>query len=143
MSETARQVIEDAISMIWATGEGESIPSYDMLRAIRIFNNMMSSLESDNIDVDFTAITDQADTVTVVDGALLPIKKVLAWYLWPFYYSDPVPAQITAFKMAGVRELSRLGGTAQTSNFPNTLPVGSGNQKTYATGQTYFYTEDS
>ncbi len=127
MAETARQVIDKALRMIWRTGDEEPINAVDMDRGIEALNNLMDELEEEGVDLDYTTVTDQTDEVTVVDGALRSVKRVLSYDMWELYYKNsPQPITDRLYNKS-MDTLLNIGFEVDEAEYPDTCPVGTGN----------------
>ncbi len=128
MALSAEQVITGALQLIRATGDEEPVEAFDSQRGIDILNDLMAELETaDEIDLDYTTITTLTDEVTVVDGAYKGIKALLAVELWPYSYQKDPPGILVSKAVSGKKALLKIGFSVDEADFPNTLPVGSGN----------------
>ena len=142
MAETARQVVTKALRLIWRTGENEVIQQYDMDLAIEELNNFMDELEALGVDLDHTTVTDQTDTMTIADGSLGPTKRCLSYRLWELYYRDqPQPITMRMYEDA-YNKLLIAGQANAEADFPDSLPVGSGNEGDYIYTEHFFPQND-
>ncbi len=128
MSLSAKQVITGALQLIRATGDEEPVEAFDSQRGIDILNDLMAELEeADEIDLGYTTVTTLADEVTVDDGAYRGIKALLAYEIWPYSYQKDPPNVLASKAISGKNALLKIGFDIDESDFPRTLPVGSGN----------------
>ena len=126
MSETALTVITDSLQLLVALRDEASIPAAEAQVAIRFLNRMMASLESDGIDLNYTPIDSLDDTITVVDGAIEPIVYMLAVKLAP-EYKKTLGGEVLASAVHGRKTLLNIALTLTETEYPDTLPSGSGN----------------
>ena len=143
MAETARQVITKALRLIWKTGESEPVSSYDMGLGIEELNNFMDELEALGTDLDYTTVTSQADTLTLADGVLGATKRCLAYRMWELYYRDqPQPITREMYKRS-LNVLLIIGLADEEADYPDTLPIGSGNEGDYQNLDHFFPQNDA
>jgi hypothetical protein len=130
MAETAETVIKDALTEIVVLGGEAPLESNDAKGAIRYLNRMMATFDAEGIDLGFTEVTNLASPITVALGAVEGIVINLAARLWT-QYSDgsPVPVELV-LKARETKEAMRdIAVTFGATEFPNTLPIGSGHQE--------------
>jgi len=125
---TAREVIEDALRICFGTGDEEPIEPADSQRAIRVLNDMMAAFEeSEEIDLGYTVVTGLTDVLTTDAGATRGMKSMLGLELWPYYSRQDPPSLIAGRARSGKRDLLNLGLEIEDAEFPDSLPLGSGN----------------
>ena len=127
--EKAGDIIKDALGEITVLGAEAPVESVDAQAAIRYLNRMMAAYNSDGVDLGYTVITSFGDDVTIPDGAIEAIIPNLAVRLHAqFEGADPLSQDLLARAVAGKRTLLNIAVTINASEFPNTLPIGSGNE---------------
>lgn len=125
---TAGDVIKAALRKITLLGANADIEADDGQTGIEYLNDMMAELDVQEIDLGYTIVKSLADTVTVPAGAIGPIKSLLALKLWDEYAEGDVPQPtLAAFAESGMKILQLLTISTSASEFPATLPIGSGN----------------
>lgn len=144
MSETAAQVIRDALLEIGGIASESPLEQDEVSDAIRYMNNLMFELAANGINLGYTEVSTLADIVTVPLGALSGVKSNLAISLIPQY----APAKQVSIALAAkaenginaMRSLSifSIGPTA----YPDTLSIGSGNEDGFAGCSNHFYSGD-
>jgi hypothetical protein len=128
MAETAREIIYDALRFILVTGDEEPVQAVDLNRGIRLLNRMMAAFEAEGIDLSYVAVTAGTDEVDVDDGAYEGIIANLALRMWPYYYKGD-PNQIVVLHAAkGKKDLYMIAVEVEEMDFPDSLPIGSGNE---------------
>ena len=133
MAETARQVISDALRMIFVTGDEEPIQAVDMQRGIRTLNRMMAAFESEGVDLASMSISEPTDEIDIDAGAFRGVISCLAYELYPYMYAKDAPMTLLQVRNSGKEDLIRIATVLEDMDFPDTLPVGSGNS-----GATFF-----
>ena len=142
MSETAREIIYDALRMIFVTGDEERVEPSDATRGLRTLNRMMAAFESEGIDLGYVAVDALTDDVDIDAGAYEGVIVNLALRLWPYFYKTDPSSMIVANAMKGKKDLVRISvaATVEAAEFPDTLPLGSGNEGWDGSGSTTFFT---
>jgi len=87
----------------------------------------MLALDAEGVALGFTQVADLGDEVTVPDGALRGIIANMAIEVAPDY-NGQITAGLQVAAAEGMVAMRRLGQYIQTSKYPSTLPVGSGNE---------------
>jgi hypothetical protein len=145
MAENAGDIIKDSLIEITALGAEAPVEPTDAQGAIRYLNRMMASLDARGIDLGYTEINNFADTVTVPDGANEGIVFLLATRLWNQYSGgNPIPDTLVAAAVSGIKAMRAIAVTVGATEYPDTLPIGSGNEgdATYITSHFYADLQD-
>lgn len=137
MSETAGDIIKDSLSEITVYGAEASIEAVDAQLAIRYLNRMMAAFDADGIDLGYTEVTNLNSPITVPAGANHGMVSQLAIMLWANFSEDPIPPDLIARGVSGKNTMRNLAVTIGASEYPDTLPIGSGNEGDYATDHFY------
>lgn len=140
--ETAGDIVKDALSEITAYGAEASIEAVDSQLAIRYMNRMMAAFSVDGIDLGYTNVDSLGDDITVADGAIEGIVAQLAVRLWDQFNEDamPVPPTLLARANSAKETMRGIAVNIGASEFPNTLPIGSGNEGT-TLNDNHFYSD--
>lgn len=127
--ETAGDIIKDSLTEITVLGAEAPVEPSDAQSAIRYLNRMMAALDADGIDLGYTEVDSFADNITIPAGANEGIVSLLALKMWP-QYSDgsPPDAVLVASVKDGLKTLRNLTVTIGATEYPSTLPIGSGNE---------------
>lgn len=127
--EKAGDIIKDALTEITVLGAEAPVEPTDAQGAIRYLNRMMAAFDADGIDLGYTAVDSFGDDVTIPAGAYDAVIPQLSVRLWDQYADgQPVPSTLLARAISGKNTLRNLTVTIGASEFPNTLPIGSGNE---------------
>ena len=140
MAETAGDLIKDALSEITVLGAEAPVEATDAQTGIRYMNRMMAAFDADGIDLGYTEVSDFADIVTVAAGAIQGVVTNLASLLWTQYSNgEMVPASLAIRAKNDRDTLLNIAFTIGQTEYPSTLPIGSGNEgdSTYVTNHFY------
>lgn len=123
---TAKEVIYDALEEIRFKGAEDPIQKYEAESARRYLNDMMTMWAAKGINLGYTVISNIGETLTVPDGAIFGIKKLLAISI-----SSKLKAEVSQllYKQAeeGWKAILNLAFSISPLEYPETLPKGSGN----------------
>ena len=128
MSESAGDIIKDSLGEVTLYGAEATIESVDAQLAIRYMNRMMAAFDADGIDLGYTEVSGLADEVTVPAGAMNGVVTQLAIMLWNQFSEDGIPPDLVARGVSGKNTMRNITVTVGASEYPDTLPVGSGNE---------------
>ena len=124
---TVRDVITDAMEDIVVQADEAPIEPSEAKTAIRVLNQMMAAFDSDGISLGYTIVNSLDDEITVSAGAVLGITKNLAVNLSDKYLTGEIPAKLLRAADKGVKTLRNIAVTVGSTDYPGTLPRGSGN----------------
>ena len=136
------EVVIDALEELVVQADEAPIEQSEANAAIRALNDMMLMWEATGIDLGYTVVNDLGDDMTVAAGAIFGIKKMLAVVLAPKYEVVPSPALLTMAKK-GYDAILDLNYDSMASEYPGTLPRGSGNDVPGYTDQTFYGDQES
>jgi hypothetical protein len=123
---TARQVIEDALSLLGVRAAETSVTAAEVADGLRVLNDMLEEWAASQVIPGVGAVADASDTIQApryADGA---IKANLALRL-AAPYGREAPQMLIAQAVDASRNLARAQVSVKRS-YPPTLPWGSGNQ---------------
>lgn len=124
--ETAQVLINDALQELIVQAIEQPIEQVDFNIAKRYMNRMMAELAADGVTLGYTQIVNPADLVTIPDGAVNGLIYNLALHLATTY--DVAVSPELAVKAAdGKRIMTKIAVQPSPSNYPDSLPIGSGN----------------
>jgi hypothetical protein len=138
--ETASTVINDALQELLVQASEQPIESVDFETAKRYLNRMMFEFDADGINLGFTQVVKASDPITVAYGAINGIIYNLAMNL-ATTFDVPVGPELALKAAEGKRIMTKIATTIGPSSYPDTLPIGSGNEG-YSTDSYHFYEED-
>jgi hypothetical protein len=127
MAETASTVIRDALQEILVQASEQPITASEGQDAMRLLNRMMAAWKSDGLDLSYTDVDSLNDAITVADGAIDAIVLNLAIKLAP-QYDRPVSQTLYTNAKNAMNAVRKIAVTITETEFPSTLPYGSGNE---------------
>lgn len=128
MTETASDVILDALKEIVATPSEAAIGSYEAQTGIFYLNAMMQDFAINGINIGYTIIGSLGDAVTVPDGALEAMVKNLAIEISPAFKETLTSSDLFEQAQDGLGTLLQISmPTIANAAYPSTIPMGSGN----------------
>lgn len=138
MAETAGDIIKDALGEITVLGAEAPIEAVDAQVSIRYLNRMMAAFDADGIDLGYTEASSLSSAITVPAGAIEGMVAQLAVRLHAqFSAADPLSQDLLARAVSGKRTMRNLAVVVGASEFPGTLPIGSGNEHDNNTNHFY------
>lgn len=141
MTETADTVIKDAYELLIAHNGEEPLEDVDAQAGIRWLNRMMDYLYAKGIDLGYTDVENISDTIVVPAGSIVGIISNLAVFLHPtLYKNQPISPILISMANEGMQAIRNLTVDVVASQFPDTLPRGSG-QDLPGSCQSHFYTD--
>lgn len=120
------EIVVDALEALIVQAEEAPIEQSEAAAAIRMLNDMMAMWESMGIHIGYTIVDDMADIITVPLGAVFGIKANLALQLAPKYNVQPT-ALLLKNAADGYSAIVDISTELASSQYPSTLPRGSGN----------------
>jgi hypothetical protein len=144
MSETAETIISSALLDIGVRASESPLEPDEYADAMRYLNRMMASYAVEGVNIGYTRVSTLADPITVPDGAIDGMIANLAIRLHPQFApsTDQISLALAQAAEDGKIVLLSLGiDSIGPTAFPDTLPIGSGNQDGFIDNQ-YFYTGD-
>jgi len=128
MTETASDVILDALKEILAIPSEADIGAYEAQAGIFYLNAMMQDFAINGINIGYTIINGLSDEMTVPNGALEPIVKNLAIEVSPIFKESITSIDLFEQASQGFKTLLEISiPTIANSPYPSTMPMGSGN----------------
>lgn len=125
MTETAVSVINDALQEILVQASEEPIEASEFQTGIRFLNRMMATTPYNGLG--FVEVVNPNDRITVVPAGIAGMVSNLALKLAPQFDITPNQLLLQSAK-DGLNEIRLLTVSTRATEFPNTLPIGSGNE---------------
>lgn len=125
--ETARDILIDAYDDISVRIDAETLSAADAKIGVRAINRIMASLVVNDVNLGFTKLTKINDPVTIPEGAMDALVSLLGFRLWPKYRTPEPPSTILANARQGIKQMYKIGIQMGATEYPGTLPKGSGN----------------
>ena len=123
----ASEVIDRAASLIVVRAAEQPLTADEVNTFIELLNDMLTEWEAAGIALGFTKVHDRGDEMTVADSTLRAIKYNLAICAAP-EFDKQVPPALSGIADASYRNLLMQFITPPSTSFPNTLPIGTGNE---------------
>lgn len=139
---TAAQVIKAALQRILVQGSDAPLEADEYQDAVFALNNMMLAWDAEGIALGFTEITDLGDEVTVPNGALRGVIANLAVEVAPDY-NGVISQGLAIAADEGLKVCRLVGQSITASAYPETLPIGSGNEDASLRARNWHFYEDS
>ena len=140
MAETVGEVIGSALQEILVQASEAPIDAADAQTAIKYLNRLMTRWDAQGLSLGYSIVSSLSDYVTIPDGAIDGVVKNLAISLHSQYSSPgtPIPVSLIQEAREGLDAIRDITVDVGPSLYPDTLPVGSGNEDV----DTYvFYTD--
>ena len=155
MAVTVQQIMDRSLKLLVVAGAESDITGSDSDDFIFALNNYMSELESGQytetvddetktygIDLSWTEVDAVSDTVGVPRSAVKGLCAVMAVEMAP-EYGVAVTPELNRLAKDGLNDLIRIGSNTPPMKFPETFPVGSGNEDDGSIyGSEHFYPSD-
>lgn len=138
--ETAKTLINDVLLEIQVNGAEQAVQAVDFQTALRYLNRMMFEFAEDGINLGFTEVTGPDDPITVNRGAINGIIANLAIQISNTYDFNIGP-DLASRAVESKRVMTKIATQISPSSYPDTLPIGSGNETEYSSSDK-FYTDD-
>ena len=137
---TASQVIKAALQRIVVQASEAPIEPSEAQDFIFAMNNYMFDLDARGIALGYTVVGGLGDEITIPLGALRGLIANMAIEVAPDYDGQVSQALVLAAS-EGFKAMQRLGQIIPTSEFPGTLPIGSGNEGRHHRRESHFYAD--
>lgn len=132
---TVEKIAKAALQRILVREDEAQLEPSETEDFIFALNNFMLALDAEGINLGFTEVSSLADEVTVPTGALRGIIANMAIEIAPDFNGKVTEGLIVAAS-AGLRVMRILGQSMGATEYPSTLPMGSGNYDRY--GSNYY-----
>jgi len=136
MSETAQSIIKDALQSILVQASEQPIEADEFQTAIRYLNRMMAKRPYSKLG--FTPVVNPSDRITVDPSAIDGIIYNLGLALAPQYDISPSPLLVLEAREA-LRDIRKITVKVRPTQFPGTMPVGSGNRDRWGWYEDYHF----
>ena len=126
MARTADYIVKKVLDFLVVGASEASIPAVEAQNIVDLMNDYMASIDVIGIDIGYTEVTNLASIITVPAGAIRGIIANVGLAAAPGYDVVITQAMILQAK-AGQKAMVRLSGGIGPTQYPSTLPRGSGN----------------
>ena len=141
MAYTVEQVIRPALQELLVQGSETPLEADEYRDTIFALNTWMADLEARGVDLGYTTVDSLSDVVTVPDGAIMGIVSNLALLIAPQFGAMPSNELYRKAKR-GMNTIYKLGQVIIDSEYPHTLPRGSGNNPSPVLGDNFYHWND-
>lgn len=134
----ASVLIADILSEVTLASAEQPVQPVDSNTVIRRLNSFASELSARGVSLGWTSIQSPNDDITIPDSATDGfIYNVAARLLNS--YNMPLTAELERARRESEKTLFLLGVKVKSSRYPDTLPIGSGNEYCDYGGYNKFY----
>ena len=126
MATTVLDIVTGALQLLAVRVAESGVTPSEGVDGLAALNDMMNEWNVDGIDVGYESLDDTADEIFVDLGSIGAMKANLAVYIAPEYGKTVSPA--LAERARRSRRSLRASIPLNPAQFPDTLPVGSGNE---------------
>jgi len=123
---TVEQIMKASLGKILVQASEAPIPSDEAQTFIFSLNQYMLALNAEGIELGYTEVSDLGDEVTIPAGAIRGLVANMALELAPDFDAEVSNALLKQARN-GHEAMMQIGVSVPTSNYPTTLPIGSGN----------------
>ena len=127
MTDTAATIIGDALTDLVVQASEQDLTASETTTAIRYMNRYMAQLSARGVNLGYTVVSNLGDDITIPDGALDGLRARLAIRLAPMF-DVPVPVELQQAANDAEKAMYALGVQLREMQYPDRLPVGSGNE---------------
>ena len=133
----AGEIVTDAMEEIVVQADEADIEPSEGRAAIRMMNDMMFSFAARGLSLGYTAVSSLADVITVPLGAIRWMKLQLAIELAPKYNVE-ISNTLASKARSAYKAVQNLAIDGIYSEYPSTLPYGSGNYEAGGWDSTFY-----
>ena len=123
---TVAQVAKASLQRILVQQDESPLEPSEYQDFIFAMNNLMLDLDAKGINLGYTEVSNLGDEITIPSSCLRGLIALMAIEVAPDY-NRPIPEALAAAAQASLRTLRRVGTTLRQTEYPSTLPRGSGN----------------
>jgi len=123
---TVTEIVTGALGLLEVNTAESAITADEAEAGLTALNDMMNEWNVDGINIGYETLDDVEDEVFVTLGSLGAIKSNLAIYIAPEYGRIVTPGLEVRAKRS--KRSLRASIPLNQSQFPDTLPIGSGNE---------------
>ena len=137
---TVAQIAKASLQRILVQASEADLEPDEYQDFIFALNNFMLALDADGISLGFTEVSSLGDEVTVPLGALRGIIANMAIEVAPDYGGEISQGLLVAAS-DGMRTMRKIGQRIAATQYPSTLPIGSGNEGSCTGRVSNFYSD--
>jgi len=124
--EKVSYYIKSALELLLVQASEQPVQQEEAQDSIRKMNDMMLEIESSGLPLGYTEVSDLGDDVTVPDYSRRMVIYNLAIQLGPAY-DVPITADVRSIAAEAMESVERIVIKVPFAIYPDTLPVGGGN----------------
>lgn len=124
---TAAQVVRAILQKILVQEAEADLEPDEAADTVFAMNNYMTELDANGVQLGYTVITNLSQPITIPDGAINGLINNVAILVAPDFDGTITQAIISQARK-GLKVMTNLGLNLQPAEFPDTLPIGSGNE---------------
>jgi len=130
---TVTEIISGALVLLGVRAAESAIHPVEIQNGLTSLNDLMNQLVIEGIDIGFETVEAVDDEIYVDDGAIGPIKALLAEYIDPEYApkGESLISPTLARRIRAAPTVLRTLVPVRATQFPDSLPTGSGNETNY------------
>ena len=132
------QVAKAALQRILVQASESPLEASEYQDFIFSMNNFMLDLDARGVSLGYTEVSDLGDDVTIPTGALRGLIANMAIEVAPDYGGE-ISQGLALAASAGMKTMIRLGNIITQTEYPATLPRGSGNWDSGSGLQSNYY----
>jgi len=140
--EKAESIIKSALQEIKVQAAEAPIEQVDAQDAVLYMNRMMAAFAADGVNLGYTSVSNLGDDVTIPDGAIEGVVFNLAVRLGNSY-GFPIGQILFANAQRGENVMRRIALNLGPMSYPDTLPIGSGNEDQFNRTDKFYPQEDT
>ena len=123
---TVAQVAKASLQRILVQSDEAPLEPSEYQDFIFAMKNLMLDLDAKGINLGYTEVSNLGDTITIPHSCVRGLVAMMAIEVAPDY-NRPIPESLTVQAVSGMRTFRRVGTTLRQTEYPSTLPRGSGN----------------
>lgn len=123
---TVAQVAKASLQRILVQADEAPLEPSEYQDFIFAMNNLMLDLDAKGINLGYTEVANLGDDITIPTSCLRGLIALMAIEVAPDY-NRPIPESLVLAAREGMRTMRRVGMTRRQTEYPSTLPKGSGN----------------
>lgn len=135
---TVAQVAKASLQRILVQASEAPLEPSEYQDFIFAMNNYMLALDAQGVTLGYTEVSSISDEVTIPTGALRGLIANMAIEVAPDYGGQVSEALALAAR-DGLQVMRQIGQAIPYTYFPDTLPIGSGNEGDYAWWFSHYY----
>lgn len=135
---TVAQVVKASLQKILVQAAEADIEASEAQDFIFAMNNYMLALDADGVTLGYTTVSNLGDDITIPTGALRGLIYNMAIEMAP-EFNGVITQTVVKIAKDSLATMRKLGVTISQTQFPSTLPIGSGNEGSGGLFANHFY----